>query len=179
MFDPTVFDNVKVVLEGEVYDRDLSGTIQVTAREDLVDLASLSRTFRIAFCRKPEAGRYTAWVELSSTLRNMAAEILEQSNNQAGCSIVISFQASLATGTSALTPEETGVAAEQAVNTVWGVEYPIEHQITHTRLAGSEEVGHCMRLLFGRTFTEAVIDDLPSLIEHTVLTLEELYSNIR
>ncbi|MDF2936451.1 MAG: hypothetical protein K0Q90_1824 [Paenibacillaceae bacterium] len=175
MFDPTMFDNVKVVLEGQVYDHDLAGELQVTAREDLVDLASLSRTFRIAFRLKQEtAGRYMAWMEISSTLRNIAAELLEQSAKEAGCSLDISFTATLPQDSSGLESKAACEKAEKAVKAIWGGQYPIEQQITHTCVAESEEVRHRIRLLFGRTFTEAVIDDLPSLVEHASLTLEQL-----
>lgn len=52
MFDPTVFDNLKVVLEGCVYDYDLEDKIVVTGRNDIVDLATLTRTFSIRFMRR-------------------------------------------------------------------------------------------------------------------------------
>ncbi|MFM9326716.1 hypothetical protein [Paenibacillus mesotrionivorans] len=176
MFDPTVFDNVKVMLEGEVYDRDLAGAIQVAAREDLVDLASLSRTFRIAFRAKPSAGLYTAWVELSSSLRNIAAEILEQSKAEAGCSLTVSFIANIphARGAEETNPQSVCAQADAAVKAVWGGQYQLEQQVTHTYGFGKETVSHTLRLLFGRTFTEAVIDDLPELVSHTIKTLEQL-----
>jgi hypothetical protein len=176
MFDPTVFDNVKVMLEGEVYDQDLAGAIQVAAREDLVDLASLSRTFRIAFRTKPSAGRYTGWVELSSSLRNIAAEILEQPEAEAGCSLTVSFAATIAEarGAEKPIPQVICAQADAAVKAVWGGQYQLEQQLTHTYGFGKETVSHTVRLLFGRTFSEAVIDDLPELVSHTIKTLEHL-----
>lgn len=47
MFDPTAFDNLKVIVEGAVYDFDLHGDILVTDRKDMMDLASLSRIYHI------------------------------------------------------------------------------------------------------------------------------------
>ncbi len=49
LFDPTAFDNMKVVLEGAVYDRDILGDILVVKRDDLVNLATLSRQFMMEF----------------------------------------------------------------------------------------------------------------------------------
>ena len=49
MFDPTIYDNLKVVLEGEIYDRDLAGAIQIVDRSDIVDLAIMSRIFIMRF----------------------------------------------------------------------------------------------------------------------------------
>ena len=39
MFDPTAYDNLKVILEGAVYDLDLSGELKIIERNDIVDLA--------------------------------------------------------------------------------------------------------------------------------------------
>ena len=47
MFDPTAFENMKVVLEGAVYDRDFIGDILVINRDDIVNLANMSRTYKI------------------------------------------------------------------------------------------------------------------------------------
>jgi hypothetical protein len=47
VFDPTAFDNWKVVVEGALYDLDREGQLCVVGREDLVDLAQMSREFRI------------------------------------------------------------------------------------------------------------------------------------
>lgn len=44
---PTVFDNLKTVLEGSIYDFEGQEVLEVVSRDDLVDLANLSRTFRV------------------------------------------------------------------------------------------------------------------------------------
>jgi len=75
MFDPTIFDNWKVVLEGAVYDIDREGGAEVIGREDLVDLASLSRSFRIA-ARRP-GGSCRAEVRLDAGLADFAGERYE------------------------------------------------------------------------------------------------------
>ncbi|HZG55063.1 hypothetical protein [Paenibacillus sp.] len=72
MFDPTIFDNWKVVLEGALYDLDRDGAAEIIGREDLMDLASLSRSFRIG-ARRPGGG-CRAELRLSSGLADFAAE---------------------------------------------------------------------------------------------------------
>ncbi|WP_455663148.1 hypothetical protein [Pradoshia sp.] len=47
MFDPTVFENLKVVTEGAFYDLDLSGELAVIDRHDYIDLAHMSRNYEI------------------------------------------------------------------------------------------------------------------------------------
>lgn len=49
MFDPTAFDNLKVVFEGAVYDLDLSGDIQILDRKDLFDFAHYDRCYQIRY----------------------------------------------------------------------------------------------------------------------------------
>ncbi|KPV55085.1 periplasmic component, partial [Paenibacillus sp. A3] len=51
MFDPTIFDNLKVVLEGHLYDLDAEQTIRVIGREDFIDLASMKRIFSMRIRR--------------------------------------------------------------------------------------------------------------------------------
>ncbi|UTW70295.1 hypothetical protein KHA80_06930 [Anaerobacillus sp. HL2] len=41
MFDPTIYENLKVVIEGEVYDHDMNGRILII-QIDIVDLATMS-----------------------------------------------------------------------------------------------------------------------------------------
>ncbi len=55
MFDPTAFDNLRVVLEGAVYDADLSGEIEVINRKDLFDLATYQRSYSIQFQLKEQS----------------------------------------------------------------------------------------------------------------------------
>jgi hypothetical protein len=72
MFDPTIFDNWKVVVEGAMYDLDREGEAEVIAREDLMDLAGLSRSFRIGV-RLP-GGSCRAELRLASGLLDFAGE---------------------------------------------------------------------------------------------------------
>ncbi|MCZ8521754.1 MULTISPECIES: hypothetical protein [Paenibacillus] len=73
MFDPTIYDNLKVVLEGAFYDLDAEGAFLITGREDLVDLASYSRTFRLEVRR--QGGACRGAVSLVSTLADFAGEL--------------------------------------------------------------------------------------------------------
>ncbi|WP_309120238.1 hypothetical protein [Paenibacillus sp.] len=75
MFDPTIFDNWKVVFEGALYDLDREGAVEVIGREDLVDLASMSRSFRIGARRT--GGGCRAEIRLTSGLADFAAERYE------------------------------------------------------------------------------------------------------
>lgn len=73
LFDPTIFDNLKVVLEGALYDADREGRLEVAGREDMIELAGMSRTFRIKL--RLDGGTCIAGVSLQSGLSDFAAEL--------------------------------------------------------------------------------------------------------
>jgi len=74
MFDPTAFDNMKVVLEGALYDLDLEGEIIVTDRNDLMNLAKLSRQFDMTFQKSNQSSTSCA-IFLKADLINLSAEL--------------------------------------------------------------------------------------------------------
>lgn len=50
MFDPTVFDNLKVAMENAVYDLDnLDSRIDITQRIDRLEMSVMSREFGVQF----------------------------------------------------------------------------------------------------------------------------------
>src|SRR5689334_1471885 len=92
MFDPTAFENMKVVLEGAVYDLDLNGDITIIDRNDFINTAKLSRKYELKF--KPENfSKVTASIVLEAELENLAAELLpvSLSEQKAGCRIRLFF----------------------------------------------------------------------------------------
>ncbi|MEX2104774.1 MAG: hypothetical protein WD907_05525, partial [Bacilli bacterium] len=96
MFDPTIYENLKVVIEGAVYDQDLNGVIHVSAREDLVDLASLSRRYSISFHQKETSTEYPiiATIQLSAHILDLSSEILETADpdKELGCALNVLFR---------------------------------------------------------------------------------------
>jgi hypothetical protein len=72
MFDPTIFDNLKVVMEGRLYDLDAEGSIRITGREDQVDLAAMSRTFRMKL--QTPSGSCQAVITLASSITDFVME---------------------------------------------------------------------------------------------------------
>lgn len=74
MFDPTAFDNMKVILEGALYDLDLEGEIIVTDRNDWMNLAKLSRQFDMTF-KKSNQSKTSCTILLKADLTNLAAEL--------------------------------------------------------------------------------------------------------
>jgi len=181
LFDPTVYENLKVVLEGSVYDLDLAGTIRVTAREDSINLAAMSRSYRIAFRLVNEASTASgetletdsvyADIALSTELKDLASEILEVENSQPGCSLNISFVLQLPS-----TPpvEHSCKEIHAALQRVWGGRFAIRQTLSYDYGDPSGPVTNRIRLLFGRRFGEEVAGDFQQIIDHTVLSLQEI-----
>lgn len=95
MFHPLVFDNIRVVLEGAVYDRDFDGAITITNRSDVMDMATFQRLFQIDFKLAEYAENdqsVRAQMQLRTSLGDIAAEQLETPLvEHIGCTICIHF----------------------------------------------------------------------------------------
>lgn len=76
MFDPTAFENMRTVMEGLIYDKDLDGDIIVLDRNDVFNSSKLSRNYTITFRLKNQQNAKLMF-ELSADLQNLSAELLE------------------------------------------------------------------------------------------------------
>ncbi|RFU65467.1 hypothetical protein [Peribacillus glennii] len=94
MFDPTAFENMKVVLEGALYDKEFSGEAVVTNRRDIVNLSSLSRQYEIEMALSKETP-IRAGITLQANIENLASELLPdpgmEIQSKAGCIVSVSF----------------------------------------------------------------------------------------
>lgn len=89
MFDPSVYENVKVVVEGAIYDLDLDGDIQIINRKDIVDLASISRTYEIEFTVVDYENILVHFI-LKADLASFAQEKMKQ-DSMVGCELILIF----------------------------------------------------------------------------------------
>lgn len=91
MYDPTVYDNLKVAFENTLYDLDnLDGTIQMVNRLDRMEMSVMSREFVIQFVLA-EYTDITAEISLEASLQDLAAEILEVPGEEPGCTLRLRF----------------------------------------------------------------------------------------
>ncbi|QRG68481.1 hypothetical protein [Brevibacillus choshinensis] len=184
MFHPLVFDNIRVVLEGAVYDRDFDGAITITGRSDVMDMATFHRQFQIEFklaTANENKPFVLAQMQLRTTLADIAAEQLEQPlTDQIGCTICIHFH--LPMNVRKEIPEEAR-AITALLDDIWGQ----RPYITHTLKARLEEkryewppqrVDNQITLDFYRKIDEGNIDDLRDLIDHTIQSLLQLQAYV-
>jgi hypothetical protein len=172
MFDPTAFENMKVVIEGAVYDRDLSGEIKVIDRNDLINMAKLSREFNISFT---EAGgnqsqKVMAKFIMEAKLENLAAELLPsaQSVKLSGSNVLIVFIAEHENDM------EINKKILKTVKEIWGENRHVTQKIIFDSSSKNEWIKSETTVSFNRLIREEQIDDLAEMIPFMVHTLKEL-----
>ncbi|WP_419881139.1 hypothetical protein ACN6MY_16310 [Peribacillus sp. B-H-3] len=177
MFDPTAYENMKVVIEGAFYDRDLEGEIAVTGRQDIMNLADLSRKFSIEMELKEHMQIRTlkGGMMIEASLENLGSELLHPilNESQAGCSvrIFISFPYQLKQ------QEIGGLMA--LLSDIWGEERLIEIT-TSSKVTGSQSEAHEFltnaSISFGRLVGEDQLDDLLDMIDYLISSLKKIHS---
>lgn len=172
VFDPTIYDNLKVVLEGELYDRDLSEQIQIVDRSDLVDLAIMSRMFimRFQILGHPES---IAEIKLHAGAEDLAGEIAQVNNPTIGCRIHVGYRVR-ATG-DYMAAEEASHTIRKHLAEIWGEDMVIGQELCfYPNMKKDVLIYECRSTIeFGRKITEEQIGDIPRLVDHLIMTLGE------
>lgn len=168
MFDPTVFENLKVVAEGAVYDLDLAGAILVTNRRDIVDLATMSRTYSIAFMIREAKYDITALFSLTADVKNLAGEILEDTSLLPGCGLQLQFLFPIPS------PAPFVELVDEQLHLIWGEERSITQVISYEYNKEPLFYSNTATVLFQKTITEEHAEDLSAVVDHMVETLERL-----
>ncbi|MFE4145152.1 hypothetical protein ACFX4I_25515 [Peribacillus sp. YIM B13472] len=171
MFDPTAFENMKVVLEGAVYDRDFIGDILVIKRDDIVNLSTMSRSYKIEMeLKKPIAPiSISGAIELQASLKNLSSELLDAAidDTHSGCTvdIFITFPKKL-----------DEVNAEQLLNDlekIWGDQRIITVTTSDTVSKKMQHVTSSIyKVSFGRLVKEEQMDDLEDMVEYLIQSIQ-------
>ncbi|NSL51021.1 hypothetical protein [Calidifontibacillus erzurumensis] len=172
MFDPTVFDNLKVVAEGAVYDLDLQGVILITNRCDQVDLAKLSRYFALTF-RMADQGIESVHGELrlKAEIADLASEILETQADETmyGCTVEVVFF------TSIHHPEDDCPFIQQNLLELWGNRPIITQKLSYFyKHSLPKRWKNTITLNFARKIGEAQADDLQVIVSLMVASIDRL-----
>ncbi len=171
MFDPTAFDNMKVITEGTLYDRDLNGEIAIIDRNDIFNAAKMSRMFNICFSLPEYKGdRLSAKIQLTAGLENLGAELLPDrlSEKLAGCYVVLQF----------FIEHEDEMEQYQAVQTIfsniWGELRKITQTVEYNPLKKEQNIKNVITIDFERLVSEDQIADLVEMIDFMISTLKGL-----
>ncbi|MDQ0171080.1 hypothetical protein [Paenibacillus tundrae] len=167
MFDPIVFDNLKVGFENTLYDLDnLDELILITDRRDRLEMASMSREFVLQFSLRahPEV---TGEVVLSSSLEAIAAEILEKPDGVPGCRLQLRF---------AMKIVQSDPDCER-IRTILQQSWPQQSIILKLQHVYEEEprvYSVSAEVYFDRNVNEEQMGDIPELAEHMINALTQL-----
>ncbi|PJN90173.1 hypothetical protein [Bacillus sp. mrc49] len=171
MFDPTAFENMKVVLEGAVYDRDFVGDITVISRDDIVNLSTMSRTYKIGLELKQSVApiSISGAIEIHAGIENLSAELLEGHINEThtGCTvdIFISIPAKL-----------DEVIAQELLNQlerIWGDQRIITFKTSKTvRKKEKPDYSTVCKVSFGRLVKEEQMEDLEDMVEYLIQSIQ-------
>ncbi|MFD0827873.1 hypothetical protein ACT8ZR_19770 [Neobacillus sp. M.A.Huq-85] len=169
MFDPTAFDNMKVVIEGAIYDLDLGGEIVITDRNDIINMAKMSRNFDISFKMDESSGKSTSVkIALESSMVNLAAELIPVvgSEKMAGCSLKLEFCYE--------SPNVDHNEIEKLFSDIWGPSRKITQRVQMNPLHKEIEGLHTVTVEFDRMVREEQLDDLVEMIEYVISSLKRL-----
>ncbi|MBS8264600.1 hypothetical protein DYI25_09140 [Mesobacillus boroniphilus] len=171
MFDPTAYENIKVVIEGDIYDRDLSGEIIVIDRNDWINTAKLSRKYEISFTKRGyEPNLLSAMMTIEAGLENLSAELLESvdAKQLAGCKVNISF--------SLFHKNDMDVFKEiqKVLENIWGRDRAIMQTAVMNPLENKSRIQTHAKVSFNRLVFEEQIDDLSEMIDYMIASLEKL-----
>ncbi|WLD93812.1 hypothetical protein [Alkalihalobacillus sp. AL-G] len=169
MFDPTIFENLKVAFENHIYDLDnLTGEIEITNRIDRLELAVMSREFILQFTLADHK-EVEAEIVLQASLKDLSAEILEKPGDIPGCSLFVRFHKQVK-DVSAQCKQIEGV-----LDDIWEQESPVQ---TLRFVYGQEKDNYMneIEIKFNRKINEEQMGDIPHLVDHVIESLIELES---
>ena len=165
MYDPTIFENLKVAFENHVYDLDnIERKIDIKNRVDQMDLSIIARTFKIEFTLADQSD-ITAEIILDASLEDLAGEILEIGRINIGCTLELKFIKSIQN------PDLQCEEIEQAIKYVW--EDDIELTQTLSFVFGTElsSYTNAIEVKFTQKINEDQISDIGMFLEHVLETL--------
>lgn len=166
MFDPTVFDNLKVVVEGALYDLDLEGSILITDRTDEVELAKLSRHYRISFTTREQfPNDILAYLDLKMDIANLSAELQSIPNSKPGCRIEVGFILDIHS-------IESCSQYEKVLKEIWGETRQIQQEISF--IYNENKYNNNIKILFNRLMYEDQVDDLLEMIDYLIHSIQQL-----
>ncbi|MTT32574.1 hypothetical protein GMB86_11200 [Terrilactibacillus sp. BCM23-1] len=166
MIDPTMFDNLKVVLEGIIYDFEMDDRLTILDRTDSIDLAKLNKSYIIDFKRL--RGKTSVTLSMTSDLHTLATELLEEDMTDLACQFQLTFH------TPIKNPKTDCEALLFIINKHWRQFHPTITQRISYIYPGHHHYSNAIQLKFEDGLTEAEIDDLHSLMTIIVETLNSI-----
>ncbi|KGA96687.1 hypothetical protein AJ85_17940 [Alkalihalobacillus alcalophilus ATCC 27647 = CGMCC 1.3604] len=168
MFDPTVFDNLKIGFENYLYDLDnLDGEINIINRRDVLEMATMSREFSLSF-QLTEEKEVTAELILKTDLNQLAMEILEQKGSNPSCQLILYFYLEMDD------VELQCPLIEKEIKKIWEHSIEFNQRLSYLYKNQTSAIHNRVELIFNRLVSEEQMNDIPELVDHILLTLQKL-----
>lgn len=168
MFDPTIFENLKVAFENHVYDLDnLDQQIEIINRVDRVDFATLAREFSIQFTLADQRD-VTAEIILKASLEDLAGEILGTSEKNLGCFLSLCFSK---------TVQNVPIQCKKikhVLNAIWENETEITQTLSFIYEEETPSYLDSIEVKFHDKINEEHMSDIADFLEHVLESLEVL-----
>lgn len=171
MFDPTAFENMRVVVEGALYDLDLNDQIRILDRNDLMNTAKLSRKYEVMFTDKLDGkAELTCTFIMEAGLANLAAELLPTAHSEhlAGCNLFVKFTLKHQNDLSLFQK------VAQVLKAIWGLERTIQQTIISDPFGDQKMITNETMVIFNRLVYEDQIDDIIAMVDYMAVSLEKL-----
>lgn len=166
LFDPTAFDNMKVVLEGAIYDKDLAGEIVVVDRNDFINIAKMSRIYEMTFTI-PTQSYSQCTITLEATLEQLASEILKMKKDF-GSFIEMKFIVEHSNN------DEMITEINQELVSIWGSDREFKQIIKWDPFSQNDIIQDEIIVRFNRIVTEEQMEDFPAMIDYMIESLKKL-----
>ncbi|WP_405153678.1 hypothetical protein [Paenibacillus sp. FSL K6-0108] len=167
MFDPTIYDNLKVGFENHLYDLDnLDELISITDRKDQLEMARMSREFVLQFSLR-DCPDVTGEVVLSTSLEDLAAEIMETPGSSSGCRLRLRFR---------LVVNDPEVQCP-SISSILQQSWPEQRKLQHIHYIFEDQPATysiTAEVHFDRNVNEDQMGDIPDLCDHMVNVLTQL-----
>ncbi|WP_336825160.1 hypothetical protein [Sporosarcina sp. USHLN248] len=170
MYDPTIFENLKVAFENHIYDLDtIERKITILDRKDRMDFAVLSRDFALQFALVDQTDVRAA-VMLKASANDLAGEILEWEDKNIGCALSLQFMMETREAM------EHCSQIEQSLLSIWENDVRIVQTFSFTLPQETTVYQHTIDVMFKRKINEEHIGDIRDFLDHVLVTLKLLNS---
>lgn len=166
MYDPTIFENLKVAFENHVYDLDnIEQKVDIKNRVDQMDLSVITRTFKLEFALAEEPD-ITAEIILDASLEDLAGEILEIGNKNIGCTLALKFIKHIQN------PDIQCEEIEQAIRDIWEDDIELTQTLSFVFGVELSSYTNAIEVKFKQKINEDQIRDISLFLEHVLETLD-------
>ena len=167
MYDPTIFENLKVAIENQVYDLDnLERKIDITNRVDRMDFATMARDFGIQFSLVDQQD-ITAEIVLKASIEDLAAEMLEKPGKNPGCSLYIRFNKRVENITECK-------KIEQTLSEIWESDVELTQTLSFVFEQETSIYLDEIEVAFNHKINEQHMGDIEDFLDYVLETLEVL-----